>query len=444
MATVSDIIVYGDDGTPRDELKQLAQDLSQAQLHHRTDPDSGEDRNEFNTFVVTDPFERFEEQYPDLVAVDAKGDLTGAVMDFLAQERLEMCNLSEASEIARNVWLGPTPDPTSPSRGVSTPEDPKFDMLIEASDFAAMPDAYQLLDVESFLENDSNRLPAHLEFPSSGSFAACENGSQDDTDVNRLVLFCRWVHRMANEGVSVQASVGSHEYRDGDEPMSDAVEKRPQRVLIHCTDGYTETTLLAIAYCMFAEGVPAHEAWVRLHVDKQRNFFAYPPDKAFLENVQLRLLEHSPRLGEAPPLIERPMWMQKMDGSLPSRILPYLYLGNLNHAQNPELLQKLGITRVLSVGETIAWSPDEVDAWGQDNLTFIDNVQDNGVDSLTGEFERCLEFICGLHGPCPGFKSIPIINRDLSQHKPKTTLEQLWSTAGWACRGRRRYASQRS
>lgn len=40
------------------------------------------------------------------------------------------------------------------------------------------------------------------------------------------------------------------------------------------------------------------------------------------------------------------------DGSLPSRILPQLYLGNANHARNAGLLRALGITHVLSVGES--------------------------------------------------------------------------------------------
>jgi len=41
----------------------------------------------------------------------------------------------------------------------------------------------------------------------------------------------------------------------------------------------------------------------------------------------------------------------RFDGSFPSRVLPYLYLGNLNHASNPYMLHALGITHVVSVGE---------------------------------------------------------------------------------------------
>ncbi|KAF8072211.1 hypothetical protein FPV67DRAFT_1411852 [Lyophyllum atratum] len=41
----------------------------------------------------------------------------------------------------------------------------------------------------------------------------------------------------------------------------------------------------------------------------------------------------------------------RFDGSFPSRVLPFLYLGNLNHAANAYMLHALGITHVVSVGE---------------------------------------------------------------------------------------------
>ncbi|KAF9004867.1 hypothetical protein BDZ89DRAFT_1169119 [Hymenopellis radicata] len=41
----------------------------------------------------------------------------------------------------------------------------------------------------------------------------------------------------------------------------------------------------------------------------------------------------------------------RFDGSFPSRVLDYLYLGNLNHASNVYMLHALGITHVVSVGE---------------------------------------------------------------------------------------------
>jgi len=82
-----------------------------------------------------------------------------------------------------------------------------------------------------------------------------------------------------------------------------------------------------------------------------------------------------------------------MDGSLPSRVTSYMYLGNLGHANNPDLLRQMGIRQILSVGETAVWKDGELSRWGKDNVMVVQRVQDNGVDPLTEEFERCLEFI---------------------------------------------------
>ena len=184
---------------------------------------------------------------------------------------------------------------------------------------------------------------------------------------------------------------------DGDSAMHDSAPGKTagRKILIHCTDGYTESSLLALAYYMYAEGVPAHDAWLQMHREKGRNFFSYPSDVALLRAIQPRILQSSPKHSGGvqslcPTVTE---WLEKMDGSLPSRILPYMYLGNLGHANNPSLLRELGIGQILSVGEPVSWSREVMELWPQENLMFIDRVQDNGVDPLTEEFARCLEFI---------------------------------------------------
>jgi dual specificity MAP kinase phosphatase len=78
-----------------------------------------------------------------------------------------------------------------------------------------------------------------------------------------------------------------------------------------------------------------------------------------------------------------------------------MYLGNLGHANNPDLLRELNIGQILSVGETISWTSDETKRWKadartKDSILYVDGVQDNGVDPLTSSFSRCLEFISKL------------------------------------------------
>ena len=106
-------------------------------------------------------------------------------------------------------------------------------------------------------------------------------------------------------------------------------------------------------------------------------------------------MQESPRNSASIPasLPDEPSWLKKIDGSLPSRILPYMYLGNLCHANNLGLLKIMGIGRILSIGEPVTRTEAQLQEWGADNLLFIDRVQDNGVDPLDEEIEKCLKFI---------------------------------------------------
>ncbi|KAF8626937.1 hypothetical protein AX17_006437 [Amanita inopinata Kibby_2008] len=54
----------------------------------------------------------------------------------------------------------------------------------------------------------------------------------------------------------------------------------------------------------------------------------------------------------------------RFDGSFPSRVLPFLYLGNLNHALNAYMLHALGITHVVSVGECALVPPPQHTSYG--------------------------------------------------------------------------------
>jgi dual specificity MAP kinase phosphatase len=264
-----------------------------------------------------------------------------------------------------------------------------FDVLIEASDVARVPDPISLRRFRSMLQKPSRKGPFHIEFPSSGSIMP---PSWSHTEVDGLMDMCKWIYELANPQAAKSIQRGRN---TEDEAVAMADVTSPRKILIHCTDGYTETSLLGLAYFMYAEGLPAHDAWVQLHRDKGRNFFAYPADVALLTQIQVRILQESPRFSGSVFHLAEPRWLSRIDGSLPSRILPYMYLGNLGHANNPELLRELGITRILSVGETITWSEDlklQL-AWPVENLMLIDGVQDNGVDPLWGEFQRCLDFI---------------------------------------------------
>ncbi|EIW84417.1 hypothetical protein CONPUDRAFT_135868 [Coniophora puteana RWD-64-598 SS2] len=72
-----------------------------------------------------------------------------------------------------------------------------------------------------------------------------------------------------------------------------------------------------------------------------------------------------PRASTLPAFVpDHQSWFNdpRFDGSFPSRVLPFLYLGNLNHATNAYMLHALGITHVVSVGECALVPPPSQDA----------------------------------------------------------------------------------
>ena len=357
-----------------------------------------------------DDYEVIETDYPDMIAVDAQGRDTGKVVDLAQLERVEMCAMSAPTEIAHNVWLGPTPDSSLCPAVAECGATPPFDIMIEASDVARIPSATTLRELDASMQQKSrdngrsNDITV-LDFPASGVILP---PTWSQAEVDGLLATCEWIHRHAH-GVSTErpkrrdsklsiSPPSSPHTREDEYGPSSAGHK----ILIHCTDGYTETTLLGLAYYMYATCAPTHTAWLDLHLHKQRNLFAYSSDVALLRVIQPRLLQASPCWsGDIAHLCPSPPdWLDHMDGSLPSRILPEMYLGNLGHANNPALLRALGIGQILSVGETLTWPQSARAEWPPDRLMFVACVQDNGIDPLLDELDHCLEFI-GTLFPAP-------------------------------------------
>ncbi|KAJ7224861.1 hypothetical protein B0H12DRAFT_1149856 [Mycena haematopus] len=231
---------------------------------------------------------------------------------------------------------------------------------------------------------------------------------------------------------------------------------RPLKILIYSSDGYTESSPLALSLLMAVRRLSLPEAYLELQVAKRRSFFVYPGELGLLRRVEARIggeggagrmgmgvgrrmsgsgmaaltgnMSLSSSLGSAggravsamaeaeagaveaqvptsvpptpysgarpsaksvsfapgamvgpqasalsqgsgavtrsgrprartspwlPSFGDHQSWFNdpRFDGSFPSRVLPFLYLGNLNHASNAYMLHALGITHVVSVGE---------------------------------------------------------------------------------------------
>ncbi|KAK3988176.1 putative dual specificity protein phosphatase [Cladorrhinum sp. PSN332] len=411
-AITSDVVIYGED---EGMVRKLGWDVAAAQQKWRENHEIAEKQSRhsnhhqhhhalprYNTFVWVGNFAKeFEERFPDIVSVNSEGQWTGRVMDLFHQERREMYGMSLASEIATNVWLGPTPDQGGE-------EERAFDVLIECSDLGRL-DVERLRAIaegDEGVKENGEKQQVFLEFPASGSILA---PTWSHAEADGILETCKWVWHIAHgthPSVLSESTDENSMDEDGEEATVEAsdgstrqVKLRARKVLFHCADGYTESTMLGIAYYSYATGRPLPDAWLHLHTHMGRNFFAYPSDVALLTAIALRLLQDSPvmqgrSLSEITAMVhDEPKWFTGFDGSLPSRVLPYMYLGNLGHANNPDLLRSLGIGQILSVGETAMWRDGDLEEWGVDNTCVVQNVQDNGIDPLTEEFARCLEFI---------------------------------------------------
>lgn len=220
---------------------------------------------------------------------------------------------------------------------------------------------------------------------------------------------------------------------------------RPLKILIYSSDGYTESSVLALCLLISLKNLSLPEAYLELQVSKERSFFVYGADLGILRRWEMEergkerdrgvrgvkyfsnhrehlsiseghvgagvnpyvagwgitdqretpsptavpsqrgaisssapkdLDIHDPNIkigpGRRPRASTLPAssllgwdhqtWFDdpRFDGSFPSRVLPFLYLGNLNHASNVYMLHALGITHVVSVGECALIPPPNV------------------------------------------------------------------------------------
>lgn len=478
-ATISDIVVYSEAGMSDDAIA-LAQLIRIAQDQcFRSRGGHAAGAIEYNVYVVSEQFEVFEREFSHVVAVDGWGYRRNKI-DFFEREREEMAALTRASEIAQNVWLGNSADVPLPKEDLSSSHqraafderpptvtshfakadeygNAPFDVCVEAHDQAAITSSLQLHLNQNYLDRIKQRAKnstvsdlaeiIHMEVPSTGQ--SCSGAMSRDKLVRYLVDLCTWVKKIAKPT----------EGRAG------------RKVLIHCHDGYTETSLFALSYIMYDLGCTLPEAYLHLQNDQNRSFFVYPADVQLLRRVETRIEQemneqrkaqmHRMTIDEpsrnsflrgcvsfstssaqnskstpTPPLTscaapstprsarsQHPWFYDsRFDGHFPSRILPFVYLGNLNHASNALMLKALGITHVVSMGESALVPPQQNSrfispfsngsqsnvvnslwhecASGQIDVLDMKGVADDGIDSIRPHIERAMEFIekCRLSG----------------------------------------------
>ncbi|KAA1476202.1 hypothetical protein DENSPDRAFT_499399 [Dentipellis sp. KUC8613] len=404
-------------------------------------------------------------------------------VDFAQREKDEMRDLTRASEILAlgdgssgggggGVHLGNANDVPLPEGivGVVDPFDGGanalgFDVCVECCDLAPCPGPAELRAAEEHLarmedgwaqqcrergevgaEDDAAVPPrpapnagavVHLPFPSA---PPCTTAG-----LNALCAFVEFVQRVIEPpgydgAADGKVRVGGGLGRRGKAPT------RASKVLIYSSDGYTESSVLALCLVMALKGMSLPEAYLELQVAKKRSFFVYHSDLSLLRRFEAKLSrerptmrlrapthsgtqhalsasfeEHSPFSGaktqhgrpraSTSPLLpslvsDHQVWFDdpRFDGSFPSRVLPFLYLGNLNHASNAYMLHALGITHVVSVGECALVPPAEPGPKRQGSLFIeeregrikvldIKGVCDDGIDTLEPQLGPICEWI---------------------------------------------------
>lgn len=449
MAQISDLVVYcfnkhmdGCSCTP------VARLLYYAQLKHSIDHPELVDAM-YQTLLLEDcELEWFkqgkflaQDKIPTSDSLRTKGHclsqlevqlLSNWECNYLLREKTEISKMSSATRIHDNVWLGNTMDfethknmgfnkrnerhvnlqyidPGNSTVGLDrkqlmqhgeelsvNPPGADWSLFVNCTDGSGFP----LLSTVDYLieEDDEPTLKTNLRFPPSGSLGI---GDCNDNDIRTLVNLCKLLYIRSNEG-------------------------KPS--LIYCTDGYTESSLLALCFMIYATGKTLSDSAVRLHKEG-RPFFLFPTDVQLISRLQPILQRFSPAnrdVGTQPEELDGDMiykelfmsrdssWFTQVGGSLPSRILQHLYLGSLTHANSFELLKELGIEYIVAVGESLTWLDDESGLHRESinpnisvisgfqhapvvKLMCVSNVQDDGIDMLTHNLSDILDFIEEAH-----------------------------------------------
>lgn len=522
-ATVSDIVFYVSDEALRSKMNRFALLVSRAQIAlQKANPQIPL----YSTFVVEDPIEKFLQESSHIMAVPPAGipydenqiKMRNWDSNFLLHENVELSMMSSASSIGGgpdcfgHVWLGNVSDyethietikayieagkslEQNVSNGVvaslqeesqSTDMDSNLeaDVLLEESlkrnwtfyvnckpgvsvpslavlDFQIRQTLVGDLDDIDFADHnfDETSQPksshkwhqTNIDFPSSGTIAT---STISETDVCSIISLCKLLY--------LRGKCMHKGHRSSS--------------LIFCTDGYTDSSLLALCYVMYSQGITAPQAWIYIHKQCYRPIFAFPTDPQLVYQLQKHLLRYSPAVpgslyendracvpnlnasqpgvkgdNEADMMDEEmdgtinkqsstssieqnsnsnttdfkdlaadDQWFASFDGSLPSLILQHMYLGSLAHANNVQMLTRLGIKRVISVGEPLNWinygnNYNSYGDYDMDNLEtstgnstqiidrpypgiskvlHINDVQDDGIDTLTDFLWECLDFL---------------------------------------------------
>ncbi|GMK54531.1 hypothetical protein CspeluHIS016_0111170 [Cutaneotrichosporon spelunceum] len=539
-ATISDIVLYTRNGVgpgilevaeamavAQDELYRQRVDEFYRHTQGRKEGEGMDRPVKYGVWVLVEPFSKVEKFCPEFVNIDCMGSQTSnsRLVDLFEREAFESRAMTRASEVVEGFWVGndtDVPGGADDGAGARVP----FDMCVKASECSDMPTsaaiavAYrQLLALDRVREQHDEVQSSWTASPATMALRnllspagpatpqSMDNAPPPRPRVTELGIspdeshIYAQQHAAENHYVAIECAGSCRTITGQMRNLATMAEKVVElvsflrkiiegrdktgikrQVLVHCQDGYTESSILVLSYIMASLGVSLPEAYLHLQLVAKRSFFLYPTDKPLLHRIEMRLAQErrdraikcmrstngtaSPATPSSPssqaaitrwkpwgfirgsggvsaahaPMIESPpapqrnidaarrvlvdegqggsqaaldcrVWFEdkRFDG-FPSRILPFLYLGNLEHAGNAAMLKALGITHVVSVGESlldVAIDYDPLHGYigsntlaaearaGRIQVLDLTDVRDDGNDPLRPVIARACEWMEG-------------------------------------------------
>lgn len=117
-----------------------------------------------------------------------------------------------------------------------------------------------------------------------GWAAGAYNVAQNTTSSKRRGSLSATFSSSSSSGMAAAAAY-AYQYT----PQPPTAQSRPLRILLHSMDGYTETSVLALSYVMYARRCNLPEAYLELQIERNRSFFVCPGDMGVLRRVESTL-----------------------------------------------------------------------------------------------------------------------------------------------------------
>lgn len=278
-----------------------------------------------------------------MVNLDYNGHATAnsRMTDLFEREVRESQLMTQGSEVVEGFWVGndcDVPGGSDDGAGASVP----FDLCVKASECSDMPSSSiiswthkKLLELDQRKQVMEEPNPAWTASPATIALRnllspSGPSPSLPETGAKRVAPHApdgaqrrHRRSRIAHEYVSIECA-GSCRTITGQmrslSVMTDRVielvyflrkiiEGRDKsgvkrQVLVHCQDGYTESSIIALAYIMSSLSISLPEAFLHLQNTAKRSFFLYPSDKPLLRKVDARLA--ADRRNKALKLISSP------------------------------------------------------------------------------------------------------------------------------------------